>query len=101
MRKKRKRTFLRAIFIYALLMIGSWMFLNSYSNSYNRFSEEKIAPASLDLSGETARIGLLNHEITVSLSEIAPDSRLYCAAYLLSPDELRSVCYLISLCDLF
>lgn len=101
MRKKRKRTLLRAIFVYMLLMIGSWMFLNSYSNSYNRLSDEKIAPASLNLSGNTAYIELLDHEISFSLSEIAPDSRLYCAAYLLSPDELRSMCYLISLCDIF
>lgn len=64
MRKKRKRTLLRAIFVYMLLMIGSWMFLNSYSNSYNRLSDEKIAPASLNLSGNTAYIELLDHEIS-------------------------------------
>lgn len=98
---KRKKTAVKAIFAYILLSIGLWMFLNSYSNSYNRFSQEKIAPASLDLSGSTASFEMLEHSFDIDLSFIAPDSRLYCGAYLLAPDELRSACYLISICDYF
>lgn len=97
MRRKRKKTAVRAIFIYVLLTFGLWMFLNSYTNSYNRLSGEKIVPAGLDLCGDTASIEVLDHEIILDLSVIAPESSLYCGAYLLSPDELRLTCYLISL----
>ncbi len=99
MSKKRKKTAVRAVFIYMLLTFGLWMFLNSYTNSYNRLSDDKIVPAGLDLYGDTASLEVLNHEILLDLSAIAPESRLYCGAYLLSPDELRLTCYLISLCS--
>lgn len=99
MKRKRKRTAVRAVFIYVLLTCGLWMFLNSYTNSYNRLSRDKIVPAGLDLCGDTASIEVLDHEIRLDLSAIAPESRLYCGAYLISPDELRLMCYLVSLCN--
>ncbi len=101
MSKKRKKTAVRVVFIYMLLTFGLWMFLNSYTNSYNRLSDDKIVPAGLDLYGDTASLEVLNHEIRLDLSAIAPESRLYCGAYLLSPDELRLTCYLISFCSRF
>lgn len=97
--RKKKRTAVRVIFLYLLLTVGSWMFLNSYTNSYNRLSEEKIAPASLNIGEDKAAVGLLEHTIEFSTAGIAPDSKLYCAAYLISPDELRLSAYLISLCN--
>ena len=101
MYKKKKRTVVRVIFLYLLLTIGSWMFLNSYSNSYNRLSEEKIAPASLNINDNKASIVFLDHTIEFSMVGIAPESKFYCLAYLLSPDELRLSAYLISLCEKF
>lgn len=97
MKRKRKKTAVRAIFIYVLLTFGLWMFLNSYTNSYNRLSQEKIVPAGLDMYGDTALLEVLEHEISLDFSAVAPESRIYCGAYLLSPDELRLTCYLISL----
>ena len=97
--RKRKKTAVRAIFLYMLLTFGLWMFLNSYTNSYNRLSGEKISPAGLDLCGDMAYFEVLEHEINVDLSIMAPESRLYCGAYLLSPDELRLTCYIISVCN--
>lgn len=96
---KRKKTAVRAIFLYMLMTFGLWMFLNSYTNSYNKLSGEKISPAELDVHGDMAYIEVIDHEINLDLSAIAPESRLYCGAYLLSPDELRLTCYLISLCN--
>lgn len=99
--RKKKKTAVRIGFFYLLLTAGSWMFVNSYANSYNRLSDEKITPASLNLSGNTAALEILDHTVSFSVSGIAPDSKLYCAAYLVSPDELRLTAYLISLCNRF
>ncbi len=96
MRTKKKKTAVRAIFLYLLLTVGSWMFINSYANSYNRLTDEKIAPASLIVNGDTAEVEVLEYTAQFSISGLSPDSRLYCAAYLLAPDELRSAAYLIS-----
>ncbi len=94
---KKKKTALRAIFLYLLLTGGSWMFINCYTNSYNRMAGDKIAPASLDVSGSKASVTVLEHRMDIDLSAAEPDSSLYCGAYILSPDEVRSACYLISL----
>ncbi len=95
--RKKKKTAVRVIFLYLLITAGLWMFLNSYTNSYNRLSREKITAASLDLKGDKAALGLLEHTVEFSIAGIAPDSKLYCAAYILSPDELRLTAYLVSL----
>lgn len=96
MSRKKNRTAVRAAFIYLLLAGGSWMFVDSYANSYNKLTEDKIAPASVDISGSRVRVGIMEHSAELDLSELSPDSKLYCAAYLLSPDELRLACYLIA-----
>lgn len=99
MRSGRKRTAVRAVFLYVLLTCGLWMFLNCCSNSYNRLSGDKIEPAELDVTGNMAFIGILEHEISLDLTAVSPESRVYCAAFLLAPDEIRSACYLISFCN--
>ena len=96
---KKKRTIVRAIIIYAALTMGLWMFLNSYANSYNRLSEEKIAPASLNMSNGKAVLNVLEHSIRLNMLCFSPESRFYCGAYIVSPDELRLSAYLISFFD--
>jgi len=94
MHKKKKKTALGAVFAYLLTAVGSWMFLNSYANSYNRLTQDKIAPASLVMNGDTAKVEILEYSAQFSTKLISPDSRLYCIAYLISPDELRTAAYL-------
>ena len=98
MRKSKKKTTLTAVFLYLLLSGGLWMFLNSYANSHNHMSEEKIIPVRMTVNGDTASVEILDHCGEFSLSGIAPDSKTYCAAYLVSPDELKAAAYIISLC---
>jgi hypothetical protein len=98
MRRKSKNTALKAVFIYLLLSGGSWMFINCYANSYNRLSGEDIRPAGAVISGGQASVELLDHSAQFSISGIAPESKAYCGAYLLSPDEVRAAAYVISLC---
>ncbi len=98
MRRKNKKIALRAVFVYLLLSGGSWMFINSYANSFNRLNGGHIIPAGIVIGKEEAAINVLNYSVEFDMSGISPDSRGYCAAYLLSPDELRAAAYLISLC---
>ena len=97
MLKKRKKAAVRAIFLYLLLTGGAWIFLNCYTNSYNRIAGEKLAPASLDASGGKARVTVLEETVEIDVSAVGGESDLYLAAYLLAPDEARSASYLISL----
>lgn len=94
MPKKKKKTAVRAVFAYLLATVGLWMFVNSYANSYNRLTQEKITPASLVMNGDTAKVEILEYSAQFSTRLISPDSRLYCIAYLISPDELRTAAYL-------
>ena len=98
LRRKKKKTALKAVFFYLLLSGGSWMFINSYANSFNQISARRIVPAGLVLKEESASVELLGHSGNFSLSWIYPESRAYCGAYLLSPDEIRAAAYIISLC---
>ena len=99
--KKKKRTAARAVLLYLILTAGSWMFINSCTNSYNRLTGENIAPASLDLNGSKASVSVLDHSTEIELDSISPESRLYYAAYTLSPDEVRIMACIISLCNRF
>ena len=100
MRRKKKRPVLRAVFAYLLLSSGSWMFLNSYANSYNRLSGDNIVPASIVVSDESASIEILDHSMKLCISDIRPESKTYCTAYLIVPDEVRAAGYIISLCGI-
>ncbi len=74
------------------------MFINSYANSHNQMSEEKMIPVGIVLNEGKASVDILDHHREFSLSCISPDSSNYCLAYLASPDELRAAAYIISLC---
>lgn len=96
---KNKKNIVRAIIVYVALTMGLWMFLNSYANSYNRLSEEKIAPASLNMSNGKAVLNVLEHSIKLNVTCFSAESRFYFGAYIVSPDELRLTAYLVSFCD--
>ena len=96
MDKKRKKAAASAVFLYLLFAGGSWMFIYSFTNSFNRLTEDKITPASLIVSNGNARVQVLNRSADISLRPFRPDSRLYYGAYIFSSDEIRSAAYLIS-----
>lgn len=95
MKRKKYKTAVRAVIIYLVLTVGLWMFLYSYSNSYNRLSEAKISPASFTVDAASAELNILGRKFSFSLRGAAPESRAYLTAYLLSPDELRAVSLII------
>lgn len=97
MKKKKKKSAVRAGFAYLLLTTGLWMFIMSYSNSYNRLSTEKITPASITLTEDSAEMSVLEYSVWLDLSVFLPDSKLYGALYMLSPDEIKIISPLISL----
>lgn len=97
MKRKNKKSAVRAGFAYLLLTTGLWMFIMSYSNSYNRLSAEKIAPASITLTEGSAEMSVLEHSFLLDLSGFLPESKLYCGLYILAPDELRSISALAAL----
>ena len=98
MHRKKKKTVLRAVFMYLLLSGGSWMFIYSYANSCNHMRGEYMVPAQMAVEDERATVDILGHSAEFSISDIAPHSKLYCGAYLLSPDEVRLAAYVVSLC---
>lgn len=98
MHRKKKKTVLRAVFVYLLLSGGSWMFIYSYANSCNHMRGEYMVPAQMVVEDERATVDILGHSAEFSISDIAPHSKLYCGAYLLSPDDLRLAAYVVSLC---
>ena len=95
MNRIKKKTAVRAVMLYLILTAGLWMFINSYTNSYNRLTGEKIAPAGVTLSGGKASVNLLEHDTEIDLGAFSPDSKIFCAAYIISPDELRTAAYLL------
>lgn len=97
MHRKKKKTVLRAVFMYLLLSGGSWMFIYSYANSCNHMRGEYMIPAQMVVEDERATVDILGHSAEFSISDIAPHSKLYCGAYLLSPDDLRLAAYVVSL----
>lgn len=99
MKRKNKKSAVRAGFTYLLLTAGLWMFIMSYSNSYNRLSAEKITPASITLTEGSAEMSVLDRSFLLDLSGFLPESKLYSALYLLVPDEVKMIASLISLPD--
>lgn len=96
--QKRIKAAVRAVFLYLLMTVGLWMFLDSYSKSYNRISGEEMIPAGLVMGKETATIMITDKKYTLDLGAFAAESKTYFTAYMLSPDDIRSSAYLISLC---
>lgn len=89
MKKSKKFGLFRAFLVYIVLYVGILMFLYSYTNSYNRLTDEKISPASLTVNDDYAELKILDKSCNINLDAVSPESRLYFAAYLFSPDELR------------
>lgn len=88
--KRKGKKIARAILIYIVLTIGVQMFMCSYTNSYNRLTDEKITPASLVINENNAELKILNRSYNFSLDKIAPENKIYFIAYLFTPDELRT-----------
>lgn len=97
MRAYRKAV--RMIFVYLLLTAGVYMFLESCCNSYNRMTEEKITPASIVISGKKASVSVLENSLSFSTEIFSPESSLYFTAYLVSPDDVRSMAYLLTFAE--
>ena len=83
--------------MYLLLVGGSWMFINSYANSFNRLSTEKIVPASLTIQSGNASLYVLGNSLDIDFPSLNTSSKLCFIAYLASDDEIRSAAYLVSL----
>lgn len=79
------------IFIYILLTAGTYMFLVSCCNSYNRMSAEKITPASIVITGNKASVTVLESSLTFRTEIFSPESKAYFSAYLVSPDDVRII----------
>jgi|GEM_PF-1370366 nitrite reductase/ring-hydroxylating ferredoxin subunit len=72
MHRKKKKTVLRAVFMYLLLSGGSWMFIYSYANSCNHMRGEYMVPAQMVVEDERATVDILGHSAEFSISDIAP-----------------------------
>ena len=97
MRIHRKKAALAAAIVYMLLAGGSWMFINSYANSFNRLSNEKIVPAVMTIERGRASAEVLGKTLDIDISGINKSSKSWFAAYLAASDEIRSAAYLIAL----
>lgn len=75
------------------------MFLESSSNSYNRMAEDKIAPASIVINGKKASVSILESKMSFSTEIFSPESKFYLISYLISPDDVRSMAYFLTLID--
>lgn len=79
--KKNKRK-LKFMFIYILAATGIWMFLCCCSNSYNHISEDKISPAGIIITENSANINILHSEYKLKTDVFKPESRIYYILYL-------------------
>ncbi|MBR4626703.1 MAG: hypothetical protein IKO47_03200 [Ruminococcus sp.] len=98
---KRKKAAAGMVLAYLILSAGIWLFIDSYSSFRRRMTGEDTAPAGLTLNAGSASVSVLSSGAEIDLSPFAPESRLYCAAYILAPDELRAASLVISLCSRF
>jgi len=99
MKNKKKKSSVRVIILYLILTTGLWMFLMSYSNSYNKLTTEKISPASIVVNKEKVEMTILEKKYEFDIDGIMPESKLYYGLYLAAPDELRLAELLIFLMD--
>lgn len=90
MKRTKKKAAVRITMMYIILTVGFWMFLYSYTNSYNKLTDEKIVPASLEVSVDSAELKILNHSFIFRVDAVEPDSKVYLCLYLLTPDEVRA-----------
>lgn len=81
---------IRIVFLYILATSLLYMFAVSYSNTYNRINNEKIAPAGIVINGGEVTVSVLHDKITIDFGFAEPESRFYYVLYFLSPDSLRN-----------
>lgn len=86
---KNKRVILKAVFMYILVTSLLWIFLVSYSNSYNRINAKKISPASITINNNELTINILHDEFKANFDFILPDSKFYYILYFISSDSMR------------
>ncbi len=94
MKKMKKKAAVRITIFYIILTVGFWMFLYSYTNSYNKLTDEKIVPASLEVCVESAELKILDHSFIFNIDAAMPDSKVYLLLYILTPvaQELQFFC---------
>ena len=97
MKRHNKKAAAGAVLMYLLLVGGSWMFINSYANSFNRLSSEKIVPASLTIESGRASAEVLGKTLDISINGMDKSSKGWFTAYLAASDEIRGAAYLIAL----
>lgn len=93
---KKKKAVVRAVILYFVLTTGIYMFITSYSNSHNRLTLEKTEPAGITLKGSTAQMQILEEEFSINIEAIMPESKLYSSGYMLVPDEVRILTFLVA-----
>ena len=89
---KMKKSAILIMFVYIILTVGGFMFLNACGSSYNRLSEEKIVPFSASADERTAEIKILGKTFSIDISETSPESRSWLMFYLAVPDDIRISC---------
>lgn len=87
-----KKNMVRWVLMYLILTIGMWMFLYSYSNSYNKMNDEKIPAAAVTVDQEGASVQLIGRSFRLETDMFSAESDLYFVAYMLMPAECRALC---------
>jgi|GEM_PF-2556332 len=90
--KKMKKTAVKWVIFYLISTVGIWMFLFSYANSYNKLTDDKIAPAVLHTDENGIELEIIGKSFKPSLEAFEPESKLYFGAYLFMPEEMRILC---------
>ena len=99
--KMFKKPVMMILFVYVLLTFGAWIFLNAGGSSYNRLSEEKIIPFSVNADGENAEIKILGKIFRIDISGTAPENRAWLSFYLAVSDDIRISCCISYYTDAF
>ena len=89
---KGKKITVRLVLMYLILTVGIWMFLYSYSNSYNKLNSEKISAAEVVVDKDKTVVRLVGREYPVDTDVFSHESEFYFAAYMLAPTEFRLLC---------
>lgn len=89
MRTKNKKPAVMMILMYLIVTTGLWMFLIVYTNSRNKLTAEHIKPISVKVVGDTLDVSVCGASASRSISGLMPESKLYFALYLVTPEELR------------
>ncbi len=86
------KNMVRGVLVYLILTMGIWMFLYSYSNSYNRLTDDKIPAAEIIMNEYNATIRAAGRSYDISTEFFSSESDFYFASYMLIPTELKLLC---------